>query len=58
MDINTLRAISTLALFLAFIGICIVVYSQQRKAFYEQAAELPFADDDQAWATAKSGDPL
>lgn len=45
MDINLLRALATLALFCAFIAICVVVFSRKRKAYYEEAAMLPFADD-------------
>ncbi len=45
MDINDLRALSTLLVFLVFIGICWMVFRRSRKAYYEQASMLPFQDD-------------
>ena len=44
MDINTLRGIATLLVFIGFIGICWWAYSRKRKARFDQAGELPFAD--------------
>jgi len=46
LDINILRSISTLLLFIAFVGMCIWVFSAKRKKSYEDAAQLPFADED------------
>ncbi|MBT8140266.1 MAG: cbb3-type cytochrome c oxidase subunit 3 [Gammaproteobacteria bacterium] len=46
MEQDSLRALSTLLLFIAFIGLCIRVYSRKNKAYYEEAANLPFVDDD------------
>ncbi len=46
MDINTLRGLSTLLLLLAFIGLVFWVYSGRRKRHYDEAAQLPFADED------------
>ena len=45
MDINDLRGLSTLLLMIAFIGVCIWAYSAKRKSAFEEAAELPFADE-------------
>lgn len=45
MDINDLRALSTVLMFLAFVGILIWAFSGRRDRF-EDAANLPFADDD------------
>ena len=45
MDINDLRGISTLLLFIAFIGLCIWAWSGKRKKAFEEAANLPFADE-------------
>jgi len=44
VEINLLRALATLAVFAGFIGICVVVYSRKRKAFYEDAARIPLRD--------------
>jgi cytochrome c oxidase cbb3-type subunit 4 len=46
MDINTLRGLSTLFLLLAFIGLIFWAYSSKRKKGFDEAANLPFADDD------------
>lgn len=46
MDIGTLRGIGTLIVFLAFIGLFAWAYSGKRKASFDEAARLPFADDD------------
>lgn len=46
MDINDLRALTTVALFASFIGICIWAYSGKRKKEFDEAANLPFADDE------------
>jgi len=46
MDINLLRSLFTLLLFIGFVGICVAVFSRKRKAFYEEAAQLPFAEED------------
>ena len=46
MDINTLRGLSTLLLLVAFVGLVVWVYSGRRKKQYEDAAQLPFADEE------------
>lgn len=47
MDQDSLRALSTLLIFLAFVGVIINVY-RKRSSEYDEAANLPFADlDDQ-----------
>lgn len=55
MDINTLRGISTIFVLLAFIGICWWAFSPKRKKRFEEAANLPFADetDDEKQKTEK-----
>lgn len=45
MDINTLRGIATVLAFAAFIGVCWWVFSARRKPGFDEAANLPFADD-------------
>jgi len=45
IDINTLRGISTLLVMLAFLGVCGWAYSSKRKKTFDQAADIPFADD-------------
>ena len=46
MDINDLRGLSTLFLMVAFIGLCIWAYSSKRKKTFDEAANLPFADEE------------
>ncbi|MBA6412561.1 cbb3-type cytochrome c oxidase subunit 3 [Parahaliea sp. F7430] len=46
MDINDLRGLSTLFLMLSFIGLCIWAYSGKQRESFNQAAQLPFADDE------------
>jgi cytochrome c oxidase cbb3-type subunit 4 len=51
MDINDIRAWQTAVLMVAFIGIVIWAYSKRRKKSFDEAANLPFADEDQHRAT-------
>lgn len=46
MDINDLRGIQTLLVMIAFFGIVWWAYSSHRKKSNDEAANLPFADDD------------
>ncbi len=46
MDINDIRGLSTLFALLAFLGVCYWAFSRKRKAKFEEAAQLPFAEDD------------
>ncbi|RDL45836.1 cbb3-type cytochrome c oxidase subunit 3 [Marinomonas piezotolerans] len=46
MDINTLRAFATPLAFIAFIAIGVWTFSKSRKKGFDEAANLPFADDD------------
>jgi cytochrome c oxidase cbb3-type subunit 4 len=46
MDINELRGIHTLLVMAAFFGIVWWAYSKHRKKANEEAAHLPFDDDD------------
>jgi cytochrome c oxidase cbb3-type subunit IV len=46
MDINDFRVINTVLAFVCFISIVIWAYSGSPKRRFEEAANLPFADDD------------
>ncbi|VAW76650.1 hypothetical protein MNBD_GAMMA15-74 [hydrothermal vent metagenome] len=46
MDLNTLRGIFTALALIAFIGVWIWAWSSQRKSAFDDAANLPFADDE------------
>jgi cytochrome c oxidase cbb3-type subunit 4 len=45
IDINTLRGLSTVLVMVAFLGVCAWAYSGKRKKMFEEAANLPFADE-------------
>ena len=47
MDIGTFRGILTGILLIAFLGLVAWAYSSRRKREFDQAAQLPFADDDE-----------
>ena len=53
MDTGTFRGLITLLLIFAFIGIALWAYSKRRKPDFDEAANLPFADDDEQ---PKTGD--
>ena len=46
MDINLLRSAITALSLIAFIGIVVWAYGAGRKRQFEEAANLPFADDE------------
>jgi cytochrome c oxidase cbb3-type subunit 4 len=46
MDINTLRSIVTLLAFAAFVGIVVWAWSRRNQARFDEAAQLPFRQDD------------
>ena len=45
MDINDIRAWSTLVLFVTFIGIWVWAWSSRRKKDFDESAELPLEED-------------
>lgn len=46
MDVNTLRAAVTVITFILFLGIVVWTLSKHRSAEFEEAANLPFGQDD------------
>ena len=46
MDANDLRIIFTLVAFIVFLGILWWAFSGQRKQAFDEAAMLPFSDDE------------
>jgi len=46
MDINTIRSLVTVLSFAMFLGIVFWAWSAKRKPAFDEAAQLPFADDD------------
>lgn len=47
MDINTFRGLITLLLLVVFIGIWAWAWSRKRKKDFDEAAHLPFRDEDE-----------
>lgn len=45
MDVNSVRAVSTLLALLSFVGVVIWAYSSKNKERFEDDAMLPFADE-------------
>ena len=45
IDINTLRAVVTTLLLVAFVGIAVWAYSKRNQARFEEAARLALHDD-------------
>ena len=48
MDVNDLRAAVTLLSFVAFIGVIAWAWSRRNKKRFDEAANLPFADDERS----------
>ncbi len=46
MDVNTLRSVVTVVTFILFLGILVWTLSQRRSADFDEAAKLPFGQDD------------
>ncbi len=47
MEIHDLRGITTLLVMIAFVSVCVWAYSSKRKDRFEEAANLPFSDEDE-----------
>jgi cytochrome c oxidase cbb3-type subunit 4 len=46
MDINDMRSIVTVLAFASFIGIVLWAYGGRRRAAFDEAARLPFTEDE------------
>lgn len=55
MNVIDLRVIITVLLFLAFLGIVYWAYSSRQKERFDEAANLPFADEDMQQRTIQKG---
>ncbi|MCG3721371.1 cbb3-type cytochrome oxidase subunit 3 [Vibrio cincinnatiensis] len=51
MDIGTIHSIWTIVLFVSFIGVVWWAYGKKRKARFEEAANLIFADEESSSST-------
>ena len=57
MDINVIRSVITVLCFAAFMGIVFWAWSAKRKAAFDEAANLPFLDDDDAGERIGAANP-
>jgi len=55
MDINDLRSAVTVISLLAFVGIIVWAWSRKNRAAFDEAAQLPFADDQGAPGASRGG---
>lgn len=46
MDIDTLRGISTILMMIVIVGVTWWTFSKKQKDRFDEAANLPFADED------------
>ncbi len=53
MDINDIRSVLTVIMFVTFLGIVFWAYSGRRKREFDEAAQLPF-DEDESMVAGKS----
>jgi cytochrome c oxidase cbb3-type subunit 4 len=53
MDVNDLRSLSTVLAFLAFVGIVWWAWHRKSQKGFDEAARLPFADDEENDRTLK-----
>ncbi len=55
MDINDIRSIVTVISLIAFLGIIAWAWSRKNKASFDEAANLPFADEQGAASASHGG---
>jgi cytochrome c oxidase cbb3-type subunit IV len=46
MDATDIRGITTLLVMISFLGVCFWAYSAKNKGRFNEAEQLPFADDE------------
>ncbi len=56
MDFTDISAWSTVVLFVLFIGIVVWAYSSKRKARFDEAAQLPFKEEELPGAGRQPGE--
>ncbi|ANI37254.1 cytochrome oxidase [Pseudomonas sp. JY-Q] len=48
MDIGMIRGLGTVVVMAAFVGLALWVFNPRRKKDFDEATQLPFADDPEA----------
>ncbi len=56
MNQGTLQGIGTILTMLAFLGVCWWAFSKHKKADFEEASRLPFADEQRSTSSGEDGD--
>ncbi|MCB1876486.1 MAG: cbb3-type cytochrome c oxidase subunit 3 [Chromatiales bacterium] len=56
MDLVTVRSLFTVLIFAVFIGIVIWAWSKRQKNRFDEAAQLPFEDEELSERSAKAAD--
>ena len=56
MDVNDLRSVTTLFMFGLFVGIVVWALAGKRQAQFDEAAQLPFAESDEARVSMRQGE--
>lgn len=46
MDVNDIRGIAIVLIMISFLGVCFWAFSAKNKKSFDEAKQLPFADDD------------
>lgn len=54
MDINDLRTLATVLVAVAFAGVSWWAFAPGRKGYFDEAAQLPFADEDNSEGLAQN----
>jgi len=57
MDINDLRSIVTVVSLLTFLGVIWFAYAKGNQKRFDEAAQLPFAEEDDGGAASKTSHP-
>ncbi|MBS0449524.1 MAG: cbb3-type cytochrome c oxidase subunit 3 [Proteobacteria bacterium] len=55
MDVNDLRSLMTVVSMIAFLGIIVWAWSRNNRAAFDEAAQLPFVDEQGAAGASRGG---
>ena len=55
MDVNDLRSVVTVVSLIAFLGIIVWAWSRSNRAGFDEAAQLPFAEEQGAEGASRGG---
>jgi len=56
MDVNDLRSVTTLFMFGVFVAIVVWALAGKRQSQFDEAAQLPFAEPDDAHVSVRQGE--